>query len=163
MDLIDNITRSKMAGVEFKRYKSANGMDGRIWSADLYLNGRRLGELVAEGFGPLATNVSSDDVSAVATALKGAGYVLEAPDEEFPVPVPPGDFGYFETALGFMAAEVEDLKALKKKAKVKTMFELTDGMCYEIKAPFTTLIGDQIRKEYGDRLKCITNEELAAL
>ncbi|QHF00731.1 hypothetical protein LCG56_28655 (plasmid) [Pseudomonas cannabina pv. alisalensis] len=162
MLLIDNIKRSIQAGIALKNYKSANGIDGRMWSADLMLNGEMVGQLVDQGLGHLETTCADADVSAVSTALKQAGYDL-APGDDFPLPIPTHDFGFFEEAIGLMAAELEDLKALKKSIKHKILFEMDDGKTYEIKAEYTPTLGDLVRKQHGYKLKCIINEELAAL
>lgn len=162
MQLIDNIKRSTQAGIALKNYKAANGMDGRMWSADLVLNGAMVGQLVDQGLGHLSTSCSDAAVTAVSSALKLSGYDL-APGDDFPLPIPTNDFGFFEQAAGLMAAELEDLKSLKKAVKHKTVFELSDGRSYEIKAPYTPMLGELLRKEHGDKLTCIIYEELAAL
>ncbi|MBX9405541.1 hypothetical protein K5E40_07580 [Pseudomonas baetica] len=162
MQLIDNIKRSIQAGIALKNFKAANGMDGRMWSADLIINGVKVGHLVDQGLGHLDTSCTDEAVSAVCSALKQSGYDL-APGDDFPLPVPTNDFGFFEEAIGLMAAELEDLKALRKSIKQKIVFELSDGKTYEIKAAYTSMLGELVRKEHGDKLTCIINEELAAL
>lgn len=162
MQLIDNIKRSTQAGIALKDYKAANGMDGRMWSADLMVDGVIVGQLVDQGLGHLDTSCNDADVSAVCSALKLSGYDL-APGDDFPLPIPTNDFGFFEEAVGLMAAELDDLKALKKSLKHKTLFELSDGRTYETKAAYTPMLGQRLRKELGDKLTCIINEELAAL
>ncbi|SBW84427.1 hypothetical protein PVE_R2G0400 [Pseudomonas veronii 1YdBTEX2] len=162
MQLIDNIKRSIQAGIALKNFKSASGIDGHMWSADLVFNGVMIGQLVDQGLGHLETTCTDADVSAVCSALKRSGYDL-APGDDFPLPIPTNDFGFFEEAIGLMSAELEDLEALKMSVKHKILFELSDGSTYEIKAAYTSMLGDLVRKQLGDKLQCIINEELAAL
>lgn len=60
MQLIDNIKRSIQAGIALKNFKAANGMDGRMWSADLIINGVKVGHLVDQGLGHLDTSCTDE-------------------------------------------------------------------------------------------------------
>lgn len=163
MELIANIKRSKAAGVELKNYRAANSMDGRIWSADLYLNSRKVGELVDHGHGHVSSNTSDADVAAVIAALKAAGYLLDTDVDAQTVDESHEDFAYFEGAVGYMAIEVEELKSLKKATSKTTHFVRSDDKTYIMKFPFDAETAALIRASEGDRLVCIINEELAAL
>lgn len=162
MHLTENLKRASSAGVVLKNSTLRKGLDSPIWSADVYLSGRKLGTVVNEGNG-IVTDIVEGDVAAAVAALKAADYVLQDPADNSKLPAPLNDFGYFEQALENLGDELDALKSLKAKIKKNTLFDLNNGMRYTVKMPFSEALAVDIRKTHGDRLVCIINEELAAL
>lgn len=162
MHLTDNFKRTSIAGVALKNSTLRNGQDSPIWSADVYLTGRKVGMVINEGNG-IVTDIKDEDVAAVVSALKAVEYVIQDPSDDSKVPAPANDFAYFEQALENMGDELDELKALKAKTKRNTLFDLNDGQRYTVKMPFSEALAVDIRNMHRDKLVCIINEEIAAL
>lgn len=163
MKLIDNNRKVRAAGVSVKGLKKTRGHDGNVWSCSVYLNGVKIGGVQEDVNGAgLWVNISPESQENFVTALKGVEYpVNDLAFEELGMTCPEDNTGYIEWVLPKIVNELEALKALKKKCKTRTLYQLKtdpDDAHWFITQPFTAEVKAALLAEYD--VKLFLNEAL---
>lgn len=167
MKLIENCKKTQAAGIILKKMKRMEGLDGWIWSCDVYLNKVKIGGIFDDGNGGcLNVDISPADQAKLVAALKGVDYPLGLTFEGTECVEPTTDYGYIEWVLPSIADEFETLKKLQRAAKTKTLYQLHDDKEDEhwvIKQVYSEGLAAALHTKHGANLKAILNEAIAAL
>jgi hypothetical protein len=149
----------KMRGFTVANSKSFEGRDGVAYSADISKDGNPVLHVINTGTGGCSDiTYASPEAEKVFRAAALEYWASEHGGE------PP-----FEIEDTFAAALLdcdESLRRIKRKCAASTCFVLhEDGpdQWRQLKEPFTPEIATRLRDHFGARLRCIVNEELAAL
>lgn len=170
MEFITELKIAKAAGFEYKKYKVIGTDDGACWSAEIWLEGKKIGEVSDGGFGgPLNIDVPETDMDQLVEAFKSAGYVLDlrVPHTNYVLDEPKNSHGWLELVLPEMANHYDSLKHWKTQCKRKINIQVKAGKekenCLFYSQVYTPELAEQVRKQQGDNLLLIINEEIAAL
>lgn len=167
MKLIENCKKAKAAGIELKKMKRMQGLDGCVWSCDVHLKGIKLGGVFDDGNGGcLSVQMTATDQAKLVKALKGVDYPLGLTFEGEDFDEPATDFAYIEWVLPSIADDLESLKKLQRAAKTKTLYQLHDdkeGEHWVIKQVYSTALVAALQKKHGSNLKAVLNEVISAL
>lgn len=169
MQFINDMKITQTAGFAYKSYKKMAADDGPCWSASIWLEGKKIGEVSDGGFGgPLNIEMPEAEMDRLVEALKAAGYVLDLRIEgtEIVLDEPKNNHDWLELVLPDLADSYDALKYWKSKCKTKIIFRKKGAKpdeLLEYKKVYTEEFAAGIRKHYGDDLDMILNEAIAGL
>lgn len=170
MEFINELKIAKAATFLYKKYKAIGTEDGACWSADVYLNGVKIGAVFDGGTGgPLQIDIPEADMDRLVEAFKKAGYVLDlrVPGTEYILDEPKNSHEWLELVLPEMANHYDTLKYWKSQCKRKIIVQVKKGPEKEnlltYSQAYTPELAVQVRKQQGDELLMILNEEIVGL
>lgn len=139
--------------VQLKNVKNHPDMSQETdcFSASIYVDGKRIGEVRNDGQGGSHEYSWSDPT---------AGKQLEAWAQ-----TQPAEFDKLDQIINNLLDRQDIIAQLKRLTKKQTLFrfpETEKGAWRTVKSPFDAKVKEHLVKKYGDRIQCIANEDLEA-
>ncbi|MGE8063814.1 hypothetical protein [Pseudomonas sp. NPDC089569] len=173
MEFITDLKTAQAAKFAFKKYKVGAGTemgDGAPrWSADVILDGKKIGTVNDEGDGsPFNIDIPVPEQDLLVAALKAAGYVLDlkVPGSKHVLNEPKDSYEYLTLALNDFADHYDELKYWKSRCKNKIVARRKGDKEREhafYSLVYTEELAAEVRKAEGDNLVMIVNEAIAGL